>query len=232
MLALLLTVTLGEPIDVVESDDFPAETQRTAVTATVRIKNVGRNTEGSGVVIDNNKGVVHILTANHVVDKAERLEVQTFTRASYPKAEATFREAKVVAQSREQDLALVRLVTRDPVPASLPVCPPAAVPREKDFPALSVGCGAGKAPSCAAETVRGKKRVQRPGEKEAVSAWELARPPQGGRSGGPLLDVRGRVIGVCSGVGDGKGYYCHTEALHHFLKLNGLEFLYEAGGEK
>jgi S1-C subfamily serine protease len=232
MLALLLIATLADPIEVVESAEFPAEAQRSAVTATVRIKNASRGSEGSGVIVGNNQGVVYVLTASHVVDKAERLEVETFSRASYPRPEATHTGAKVVAQSREQDLALLRLVTREPVPAALRVCPPSAVPSEKEFPALTTGCSAGKAPTCAVEKVLGKKRVQRPGEKAAVTAWELARPPQEGRSGGPLLDGRGRVIGVCSGVGDGKGYYCHTEAVHRFLTLSGVEFLYEEGPEK
>jgi S1-C subfamily serine protease len=230
MLALLLSLTLENPIEVVESSDFPAETQRTAVTATVRIKTAAG--EGSGVIVGNNRGVVYILTANHVVDPAERLEVETFSRASYPRPETAFREARVVAQSKEQDLALVRLVSKDALPACLSVCPPAAVPQDKEFAALSVGCAAGKAPSCSAEKVRGKKRVQRPGEKAPVTAWEMARPPQEGRSGGPLIDGRGRVIGICSGAGDGKGYYCHAEAIHRFLKLNGVDFLYEGDGEK
>jgi S1-C subfamily serine protease len=227
MLTLLLLLTLDNPIEVVESADFPAETQRSAVTATVRIKNVTQNTEGSGVVVGNTQGIVYILTASHVVDKAERLEVETFSRTSYPKPEATLSGAKVVEQSKEQDLALLRLVTRDVVPAVLRVCPPASVPQDKEFAALTVGCSAGRAPSCAVEKVRGKKRVQRPGEKTAVTAWEMTRPPQEGRSGGPLIDGRGQLIGICSGIGDGKGYYCHTDAIHRFLKRSGLEFLYE-----
>ena len=27
-----------------------------------------------------------------------------------------------------------------------------------------------------------------------------------------------RVIGICSGVGDGKGYYIHPEQIHQFLR--------------
>ena len=42
-----------------------------------------------------------------------------------------------------------------------------------------------------------------------------------------MLDRSGRLVGVASGLGDGKGYYTHVEEVHAFLKRNGLEWLYE-----
>jgi S1-C subfamily serine protease len=75
--------------------------------------------------------------------------------------------------------------------------------------------------------VRGPRKVRKPGEREAARYWETAAPPAGGRSGGPLLDRAGRVIGVASGAGDGRGYYAHAEEVHRFLRQNGLKWLFE-----
>ena len=42
-----------------------------------------------------------------------------------------------------------------------------------------------------------------------------------------MVDRRGYVLGIGSGVSDGKGFYCHTADIHRFLKENGLMWLYE-----
>jgi hypothetical protein len=65
-----------------------------------------------------------------------------------------------------------------------------------------------------------------------VLCWQTEKTPARGRSGGPLLDRRGLLIGLDSGAGDGKGYYVHVEELHAFLKRNGLDWLYEEKPEK
>jgi S1-C subfamily serine protease len=75
--ALLLLVP-GD-IDTVDSQDFPGEAQVQAVTATVRVGNLSRDVEGSGVLLKRNGPLVYVLTANHVVDGSRRLEVTTFS---------------------------------------------------------------------------------------------------------------------------------------------------------
>jgi hypothetical protein len=40
-----------------------------------------------------------------------------------------------------------------------------------------------------------------------------------------LIDRQGRVIGVASGVNDGKGYYCHVEEISRWLKSTDFAFL-------
>jgi hypothetical protein len=121
---------------------------------------------------------------------------------------------------------VIRLATTDKMPGALPLCPPKKVLEDKDFPGLSAGCGDGKAPVCQVETVHGKKKVRRPNE-DATIVWETTAAPTKGCSGGPLLDKRGLVISVASGANDGKGYYVHIDEIHHFLKKNGLNWLYE-----
>jgi S1-C subfamily serine protease len=225
LLILLAAAQTGQA----ESPDFPTELQTSAQRATVRIVNVVKGSEGSGVVLKQDANFAYVLTARHVVDDADKVEVHTYSAQSYPKAAAVYADAAVIAESKEQDLAVVRVRTRDKLPGVLPLCPATKAPADKDFPALSVGCDAGKAPTCRAEKVKGRKLVRRPGENGVVS-WEAAAAPATGRSGGPLVDKRGYVLGVASGANDGLGYYVHPEEIDRFLKKNVLEDLAE--GEK
>jgi S1-C subfamily serine protease len=222
MSALFLALTLVDPIPVLESKDFSAELQRAAVTATVRISNAGSS--GSGVIIARERVFVYVLTAHHVVARDGGVEIYTFSADSYPRPEKTYK-GEVVARSREKDLALVRLVTDDKPPGIVSIDPAKAAPA-KGFPGLAVGCAVGGAPTCRLEQVKASKQIKRPGAKDTVLAWEVAEAPREGRSGGPLLDARGQLQGVCSGIGDGRGYFCHRNEILHFLKLNGFDYLY------
>jgi S1-C subfamily serine protease len=226
---LLMLLAVGQSGQV-ESEDFPADVQAACLQATVKVVNVTQGREGSGVVVKQQDQLVYVLTANHVVEKAEKLEVHVFSPKSYPKAAATYDGARVFAQAKEPDLAVLVFATRDTVPGVARLCTAKQVPTGTDFPGLTVGCSGGKAPTCATETVKGKKVIRRPGEGD-TTAWELATPSAKGRSGGPLFDKRGLVIGIASGIGDGKGYYSHPEEIHRFLKRNDLANLAEEDGK-
>ncbi len=227
MLSWICLLLVPGEIPTIEAPDFSKELQASAVTATVRIVNVDRKTQGSGVIIGANGPAVYILTAGHVVEKTERLEIHTYSAESYPKAKKVYETAQVIARLKDlNDLAIVRLSSTDQMPGSLRVCPPRLVPREKNFSALAVGCGGGNAPSCLIDRAE-KKQVRRQPGGEIGFLWEGGKLPPSGRSGGPLLDKQGFVIGVCSGTNDDKGFYCHTEEVHNFLRRNGLKWLYE-----
>ncbi len=221
-LALLVTAQT----DQADAPDFTKELQASALRATVRIVNAAKGSEGSGVVVKQDANFAYVLTARHVIDKADKVEVHVYSAQSYPKAAAVYADAVIVADSKEQDLAVVRIPTRVKLPGVLPLCPAAKAPGDKDFAGLSVGCDSGKAPTCRAETVKGRKLVKRPGE-NGVASWEVATAPAAGRSGGPLVDKRGYVLGIASGANDGLGYYVHPEEIERFLKKNLLEDLAE-----
>jgi S1-C subfamily serine protease len=225
----ILLLACGE-IEKVPSADFSAEAQAAAVAGTVRVVNAAAGAQGSGAIIGKDGPYLYVLTANHLTDKAERLEIHTFSAASFPKAEGVYRGAQVLARAANEDLALLRLVTRDAPPGSIRVCPPRLVPDAGDFPALAVGCGEGGAPTCRIEKVAGKKRVRKEGQEGTALYWEVGREAARGRSGGPLIDRRGRLVGVGSFNGDGKNYFSHAAEIHTFLRNNGLKSLYEEDG--
>ena len=225
-ICVLLLLAVGQSGQV-ESKDFSKEAQAAALRATVKVVNVTRNRDASAVIIKQEPKFVYFLTAAHVARADDKLEIQTFTAESYPEAAEKYKSGEVIARDTERDVAVLRLATTDTMPGALPLCPPKKVQDDKGFPALSTGCGGGKAPLCQIETVRRKVKVQRPGDKDTTLVWEIAAAPANGRSGGPLVDKRGLVIGVASGVNDSLGYYVHIDEIQRFLKRNALERLYE-----
>ena len=223
MLPALLWMVFAQ-IKPVDAPNFPAKLQERAVTATVRLNNTTQPCDGSGVLVGRAGPVVYVLTAAHLADKDDKIEASVFTKDSFPRAAHVYK-GEVIARQEEQDLAVVRFITSDELPDSLRPYSLAQIPDAKDFPGLTVGCKDGEAPMCLAVVVAGKKRVRRRAGEGTALVWELTPAPKAGRSGGPLLDREGRLLGVCSGAGDGKGYYAHAEAVYSFLKQNGLEFL-------
>src|SRR5690242_12477495 len=114
LLGLLLLVP-GQ-IDSSRSDDFSPERQFIAITSAVQIVNVTRSTKGSGAIIRQSGPFVYILTAAHVLEGGKRFEIHTFSSASYPRATKVYSDPEVLARTLDDDLALLRLTTSDPVP--------------------------------------------------------------------------------------------------------------------
>jgi len=226
MLTCVLLLALSQNGQV-ESKDFSMDAQAVALHATVKVVNFTTNLEASAVVIKQEAKAVYFLTAAHVAKPDDKLAISVFTAESYPKAAEVYKTATVLASDPEKDIAVIRLFTTDTMPGVLPLCPPKKVVDGKDFPALSVGCGDGKAPVCRVEMVLRKIKVQRPREKGTTLTWEAAAAQPKGRSGSPLVDKRGFVVGVASGTNDDHGYYVHIDEINRFLKENALERLYE-----
>jgi S1-C subfamily serine protease len=226
---LLASVLLSSgQIPTVESPDLPRELQATAVTATVQVRNVTQGTEGSGVLVGKGGPFVYVLTAQHVVQGVESLEVAVFTADSYPRPKTTYRSAEVVAETKGlADLALLRIAMTDSLPSGLRLCPERLVPANRGFPGLSVGCEAGKAPTCLLAKVEGKKHLRREEKGETASFWEVDGKHHTGRSGGPLLDKGSHLLGVCSGTNRDKTYFTHPEEVRAFLKQHGFGWLAE-----
>ncbi len=225
MLALAFLMLAQPPA--VASKDFPRALQERAVLATVRIVQPGDNGGGSGVFIKRSGPFVYFLTASHIVGDARRVEVHTYSARSFPRVDKVYKSATVLARSAVADLAIVRLATHDKLPEPVRVCPAKDAPRGKNFPALGVGCDRGRAPTAVPDVVKQKRLIRRPGETTSVSCWQTEKKQALGRSGGPLLDVRGRLIGVASGRDGEHGYYGSLDEIHQFFRANALKWLGE-----
>ena len=178
------------------------------------------NTDGTGVVIGVKDGFAYLLTASHVAP-FERVEVAFATRESYPKPAWYGDGAEVVARWPDPDLALVRFPLGKRSVSVLPLAPPWQ--RPKAFPVSAVSVGTGD-PAPRTETIRAKEFVTREG-KQAAFFWRTNDPPESGRSGGPLLDGRGRAIGIAVAASGGKGYFAHHDEILAALKRDGFGWL-------
>jgi S1-C subfamily serine protease len=221
---LAFAVLLGAEPEPLPSG-FSKEQQERAVAITVRLLNPVRRSRGSGILLGKNGPTVYVLTANHVVAGAREVEVETYSVASYPKPAKVYRFAEVVGRSGHGalDLALVRFSANDFTGEKVRINKTHAYP--PGFLALAAGCSTGRPPSCSVERIVGTRLARKEGETDAVLYWETKERPARGRSGGALLDGRGRLIGVCCGSNGDAGYYCHIEEIVRFLKQQGLQWL-------
>lgn len=149
---------------------------------------------GSGFIIDT---LGHVLTCNHVIAGYGAITVKLADGALLDGS-----DVRVVGRDPVTDLAVLRV--RAPVPLV-----PAALGNSDE---LSVG-----QPVMALGNPLGLEVSASAGIASAVSRWGLARRSgpdfqdfiqtdalvNPGNSGGPLVDVRGRVIGVCSSTRSG-----------------------------
>jgi hypothetical protein len=226
MSLLALLCTLAYPT--VQSDQFSKELQHKALAATVRIVLPERQGEGTGVIMGRRDKTVYVLTSNHVVAKGPTVEVHTFTDASYPKPSESV-SAEVWLRWPDDDLALLRAFTQTP-PDPLRICPPTLAPTRDKFSVLTVGCSNGAEPTCMVDRLSESNKFVKPGGRKAL-LWKAATPSTGGRSGGPLIDRRGYVVGICSGSANGKdgqkeGFYTHLSVIHSALDTEGVSWLY------
>lgn len=215
MLAILLSFDAD--------DKVPRAARDKAVAATVKLVNVAGEQQGSGVIIRRHGVHVYVLTANHIVAGAKRLEMHVRGEKGKPKV---YKSPTVLAGSPKLDLAIVRLASSDDFPAPLAVCERGKGPRPRSFAAASAGWPKDTATAWD-ERVKQKLLLRRPGEKESVWSYETERKPAPGRSGGPLIDADGRVLGVASGHDGEAGYFTHFDEIHRFLRENGLQWLFE-----
>jgi S1-C subfamily serine protease len=215
---------IGGHLEIARSPDFSRTLQTSAITATVRVVNVGEGIHGSGVIVGRKGRFAYVLTAAHIVGKASRLKVATFSMASYPRPQDVYATAEVLAVSGDiRDLALLRVPVGHDKVGKLVLCPRTLVPEQADFPALTVGCSAGAAPTCQVEKVLARKRIKRDAKAGTGLFWEVGREYQQGRSGGALIDARGHVLGILSGTSEGRSYFCHAEEIRAFLNKAGVE---------
>ena len=224
--AVLLAAALGQT-PAAEVDGLAKSVQAELLRATVRIANTQKKVVGSGILLGKSGPAAYILTAAHVVDGADAVEVHVFSADDVSKPRV-WPMATVVARRREgnQDLALLRIAEYGGDVKTLSLCPTADLPKDKALAAFAVGCPDSKPPLVRAEKILAVQAAKR-GEPGTVKMWQSKQKPTGGESGGPLVNARGQLLGICSGAQGDHGYYCHLEDIHSFLRSSGLAWVLE-----
>jgi S1-C subfamily serine protease len=224
--ALALFALAAPPGPTVPSRDFPDDLQWRAVLACTRVSTTtGAYGNATGVTVGLKDGIAYVLTAAHAVAAPDAREAHYFTRDSYPARAKTFPKVAVALSLPAADVALLKVPVGDwPAPV-LQLARPGRRPKAFPATALSVGCTDAGPPTCSAEVLRAKRLVRRPGD--VAFFWESEVMPRPGRSGGPLVDPNGRVIGLCAASQGGRGYYTHLDEILAGLKKNGDSWLWD-----
>ena len=151
---------------------------------------------GSGVVVDKNG---YIITNDHVVEKASRVQVK-FT------GDSTEYEAKVIGTDRLTDVAVLKVDRTNLVPAKIGNSDAVQV---GDW-AVAIGSPFGFQATVTAGIISAKSR-DIPGEDPSTSGFQhflqtdAAINP--GNSGGPLLNINGEVVGINTMIASRSGGY-------------------------
>lgn len=148
---------------------------------------------GSGVVVDK---AGYILTNNHVIEKADRIQVK------FPH-DSTEYDAKVIGVDPPTDLAVIRVEgKKNPLPAKIGNSDAVQV---GDW-AIAIGSPFGFQATVTAGIISAKEREVDPSMQfQHFLQTDAAINP--GNSGGPLLNIRGEVIGINTAIASRSGGY-------------------------
>jgi serine protease Do len=148
---------------------------------------------GSGVVVDK---AGYILTNNHVIEKADRIQVK------FPNDPVEY-DAKVVGVDPPTDLAVIRVEgKKNPLPAKIGNSDAVQV---GDW-AIAIGSPFGFQATVTAGIISAKEREVDPSMQfQHFLQTDAAINP--GNSGGPLLNIRGEVIGINTAIASRSGGY-------------------------
>lgn len=191
------------------------------------VVSVPNTASGTGVIIGTKDGHAYLLTAAHVVGNYDAVGLALSSRARFPNPVWYPNKVKVLGRWPDPDIALLSFPLEQETVSVMPLAP--AWERPKHFPAGGRSIGMGTLPATVArsESIRARDFIARDGKKPAFF-WRTETPPEHGRSGGPLLDERSRVIGIAVAAAGNRGYYAHHDEIVATLKRAGEGWLVPA----
>lgn len=219
----------------VRSDKFDTNKQWHALSACARVEtlnNENSSSSGTAVAIGKRDGFIYYLTANHVVKELGKKQLDLFNREFYrfpnKLKELNFPDADVAYRFNQADLAIIMVDVgkKKQQPPIVQIPKPWDRPRQFPFEAISIGCSGPRPPTCTLESIRGKTLVRTTNEIGAFY-WQTAEKTIAGRSGGPLIDQKGRLIGICAATQNNAGYYIHLDEIHAWLRTLNLQWIWE-----
>lgn len=137
--------------------------------------------QGSGFIIDKQG---HILTNNHVIDNAQRVEVTLADKHKY--------KATVVGVDKQHDLALLLINAPNLVPATLAESNGLVVGQR----VYAIGNPFGLSGTMTRGIISAIRSVAMPSGNKIEDAIQTDASVNPGNSGGPLLNSHGEVIGI------------------------------------
>jgi S1-C subfamily serine protease len=143
---------------------------------------VPQSGQGSGFIL-NKDGL--ILTNNHVIDNAQRVEVTLFDKHKY--------KATVVTVDKGHDLALLKINAPNLVPATLAETTSGPVVGQRVY---AIGNPFGLSGTMTRGIISAIRSIRGPQNNPIEDAIQTDASVNPGNSGGPLLNSRGEVIGI------------------------------------
>jgi len=137
--------------------------------------------QGSGFILDKQG---HILTNNHVIDNAQRVEVTLSDKHKY--------KATVIVVDKNHDLALLQINAPNLVPATLSESTGLVVGQR----VYAIGNPFGLSGTMTRGIISAIRSIRGPGGNPIEDAIQTDAAVNPGNSGGPLLNSRGEVIGI------------------------------------
>ncbi len=137
--------------------------------------------QGSGFILDKQG---HILTNNHVIDNAQRVEVTLYDKHKY--------KAKVVGVDKGHDLALLLIDAPNLQPATLAESQGLIVGQR----VYAIGNPFGLSGTMTRGIISAIRSIHGPNNNPIEDAIQTDAAVNPGNSGGPLLNSRGEVIGI------------------------------------
>jgi S1-C subfamily serine protease len=165
---------------------------------------------GTAILIAQGPERAVYLTCEHVIrgESDIQLEFQNSSK-SLP--------ARVVAQNRIRDLAILEVSQKPSLLRPLPVAELGQHP--KKYPAELLSWGYDTVPGrFSPATLLGKKLLTH--RDESAFTWEIRERPGPGRSGGPVVNANGQILGIVAASRKETGLVIHHDEILAFLKQN------------